>query len=551
MGIILVAREAPRTLARLVARIQEEVPGARVRGILYELSSCPRGLATAAGPQPRARRQVLSLLASFCHGLLRFLHASPAQPNGPMEFGLEELSQFCTARGSPLFVTEDFRSPAALAFAKSLQPELGIVCGGRQVPAELLTLPRRGFLLLQKTLPEPGPGRSTEAPSLQSQEMILTVRRLEVDGTAGCLLHTTTVPREPLDTASSLALKANLVGNDLLVRTVSELAGDDDEARAIEAARLFHQSYRQDVQSMPAAQAADAQKRRRPVWKLLVKTLLFFPYVVARNWARRRRGSFPVTILFHHVVTDRLHPLGISTERFFQQIQFLRKHYKIASLKEALAMLRTGTAKAPTVVLTFDDGYQENFLGLRAVLEETGIPVALFVCPQLVTTQQEFDHDCQRGQRGFLPLTWEQITYLSRRGVEIGSHTRSHFDCGSSDRVALWDEIVGSQLDLELRLEHPVRIFSFPWGHPANMSPQAVELAKTAYCYVCSAFGGANLPSRNGQPWHLRRCAHPNSLWELELALQSVLELRLGPSQLEVAVRAPVRPLMDKPKLAL
>src|SRR3989449_5269938 len=59
------------------------------------------------------------------------------------------------------------------------------------------------------------------------------------------------------------------------------------------------------------------RRRCRPAWKLFIETLLLCsPLVVARNWHRRWRGRYPVLILTHHLVTDRIHPMGISTEIF-------------------------------------------------------------------------------------------------------------------------------------------------------------------------------------------------------------------------------------------
>jgi peptidoglycan/xylan/chitin deacetylase (PgdA/CDA1 family) len=106
----------------------------------------------------------------------------------------------------------------------------------------------------------------------------------------------------------------------------------------------------------------------------------------------------------------------------------------------------------------------------------------------------------------------------------MGSHTRTHFDCGSQDLDALQEEIVGSKQDLETRIGKPVEYFSFPFGLPENISPQAAELASTTYPYIFSAFGGANLPAPGSEVKHLMRRVHPASLWDLELHLQGVLE---------------------------
>jgi peptidoglycan/xylan/chitin deacetylase (PgdA/CDA1 family) len=123
-------------------------------------------------------------------------------------------------------------------------------------------------------------------------------------------------------------------------------------------------------------------------------------------------------------------------------------------------------------------------------------------------------------------MNWEQVRYLDRHGVTIGSHTRSHFDCGSTDTAALESEIAGSQDDLRRELGHEVPYFSFPWGQPGNMSGLARCIAAKTYRYVYSAFGGMN-----HAPLHsasvINRCSQPQSLLELELLLQSVLELEI------------------------
>jgi peptidoglycan/xylan/chitin deacetylase (PgdA/CDA1 family) len=117
------------------------------------------------------------------------------------------------------------------------------------------------------------------------------------------------------------------------------------------------------------------------------------------------------------------------------------------------------------------------------------------------------------------------LTQMQADGFEIGSHTRTHFDCGSRDATALHSEIAGSKEELEQRLGRPVRFFSFPFGLPENISPQAADIAGRTYPYVLSACGGNNLAAAEGAVRHLRRWCHPNRLWDLELQLQGVLEL--------------------------
>src|SRR5262249_3945536 len=128
------------------------------------------------------------------------------------------------------------------------------------------------------------------------------------------------------------------------------------------------------------------------------------------------------------------------------------------------------------------------------------------------------------GCRGFLPLTWPQVQQMRASGFEIGSHTRTHFDCGSRDIVRLEDEIVGSKAELEKQLGGKIEFFSFPFGLPQNISSEAAAIATRTYSFILSAFGGENLTPVDDRICHLKRWFHSNHLWELELQIQSVLE---------------------------
>src|SRR6185295_7869118 len=125
-----------------------------------------------------------------------------------------------------------------------------------------------------------------------------------------------------------------------------------------------------------------------------------------RNRKRRAEGKFPVSILFHHLVSDRPHRLGISTEHFLRHVLFLQKYYDVVSLEKAIEMLESNTVRRPTVVLTFDDGYQDNFINLRAVVEQTGVPVTMFISSAHMDREAEFTHDLEYNHHDFFPLTW-------------------------------------------------------------------------------------------------------------------------------------------------
>jgi peptidoglycan/xylan/chitin deacetylase (PgdA/CDA1 family) len=459
---------------------------------------------------------------------MRFVHAAPRLPP-PAPTSLAEL---CAGAGTSYLRTAAVHAPEALRFVAELSADLGVVYGTGILKPALFALPRLGSINVHKRkLPDYRGGGPVGLWELLAgeREIGVSVHQVTEQLDGGAVIAEATIPIEPFDGLTSLALKAHVVGNDLIVRAIRELAAGTARPRVQTAGgRSFRSPEPHELARLAAELArrrpAYRAERSRPVAKLLLRSSLAAPLVTARNWHRRLRRSFPVLVLFHHVVTDRPHRMGLSTERFLEHVAYLRRHYRIASLGDAVEALRRGRVDAPTVVLTFDDGYADNFLSLRAVVERTGIPITLFVSTDHVLRGLEFEHDVRRGTRGFAPLSWEQLAQLRREGFEIGSHTRTHFDCGTADLAALEREIVGSREELERRLGGEVRCFSFPFGRPENVSREAFALACRTYPLVLSACGGNNFAPRDGAVAHLRRRAHANSLWDLELQLQGVLE---------------------------
>ncbi len=527
--VVIISNSTPRSVWRLAQRVEQEVPEARVCGILFER---PRRGARSLGIG-RIGDWIRAAAIRVGQTLLRWAHACPANPNGEFDFAVGDLVSCSRAAGWPTLLTEDIHTAAALDFIRQQTPDLGIAYGTRFLQCELFAIPRCGAFTVRKgAVPWEGDDELKGMEKLLDgeKEIRVTVQRVKESLEAGAAVATTTIQIQPYDTLTSLRLKADLIGNDLLVQAVARFARGPATAKALQEpsrrkATRPHQLLGRQEKQVERARVSRISGGSRPLWKMVIAALFFSPYLILRNWRRRLRGRFPVIVLFHHLVSDRPHHLGIPTDVFLRQVRFLQRHYRILSLAEAVEQLRNDSVKVPSVVLTFDDGYGENFFTLRAVMEETGVPVACFVCTQLVEEQRGFAHDLSKGQKDFPPFTWEQLVYLAANGMEIGSHTRSHLDCGSTDPVALEREIVGSKDDLERHLQRPANFFAFPLGWPRNMSAEAVEVGRATYPHLLSACGGENFSGEEDLFYLLHREFLSGDLWELELTLQSMFEL--------------------------
>lgn len=543
--VTLLTGVEPRVAAALIDQLHREVPGCRVSGVLYHarrrLGAGGRvGNLLRRLRQPGYARYVLGRVGGAVAGVarragraaLRFAHAY--SPSRRPTFGTGELADFCAARGVPFHLTADVHAPEAVAFVRDQGADLGIVYGTPILKPELFELPRLGSVNVhQRKVPDYRGGGPVGLWELLDgrAEIGVTVHRVVKALDAGAVVRAATIPVGPYDTLESLGLKAHVVSLDLLAGAVADYAaGATREVPQEGPSRMYKSPKPAELRALigrlAAARPGYVPPRGWANWRLAAKAVLFGPAVVVRNWRRRLTGTFPVVVLYHHLVSDRPHFQGIPTAQYVRQLEFLADYYDVVDLGTALARLRSGRVDRPTVVLTFDDGYAENVLTLRAAALAADGPATLFVCTARLTDRAPFDHDLERGYPTFPAMSWADARKLEALGFTFGSHTKTHLDCGTTDPDRLRDEVVGARAEAERQLGHPVPWFSFPFGYPRNMSAPAVGLARGAYDLVCSALGGENRPGPGRADWHLFRRSQPSSLVELEFLLQSLLERR-------------------------
>jgi folate-dependent phosphoribosylglycinamide formyltransferase PurN len=543
MKLVIYSSISPHILEHLLWRLHLDAPEVTVAGVLYETPRPPLPAAKRLRRFLRlvrdrdflvyaAYRVATALGAAATRALdsaLRWIHAAPRDPNGQTP-SLEQVIEAWRHRGVRFHVTRDLHDEAALTFVRELQPDVGLIYGTRILKPALFAIPTRGSINIHKhKVPE---YRGSGAPGLWElrdglTEQTVTVHRVVSEVDAGAILGESTFPIEPLDTLDSVQLKADLLGVDLIVKVLRDEALGVSVERPQPAGGTVYKGYQAHQKHAMERRIRAARARWRPIYmrslpKRIARTLLL-PVLAFRNHHRRRSKSFPVIVLYHHLTCDRPKRMGLPTAAFARQVRYLKKHYRIASLPEAVTLLQRGEIDMPTVVLTFDDGYADNFIGLRAVAEIERVPVALCVCTQHLTDRSELAHDVARGERGFPSMGWDEVRYLDRHGVTIVSHTRTHFNCASTDYEHLVREIGESRRELEERLGHVVDVFAFPKGKPHNISPVAYHIARQHYPVVMSAAAGPNTGPLE-LPCELRRYSHPDSLIELELQLQSILD---------------------------
>ena len=199
--------------------------------------------------------------------------------------------------------------------------------------------------------------------------------------------------------------------------------------------------------------------------------------------AQRAGAVGPVPVLMYHHVAR--------TAPFERQMAALaRAGYRAVTLERMWSAWHGGPAlPRSAVVLTFDDGYADQYSRAWPVLAARGWPAVLNL------TVSRLD------QAGY--LTSPQVSTLTARGWEVAAHTLTHPDLRRVRARRLAHEVAGSRAALERRFGLPVRFFCYPFGRSDARVRAAVRAA--GFLAATSIRPGAAAPWDD--PLTLRRIA--------------------------------------------
>jgi peptidoglycan/xylan/chitin deacetylase (PgdA/CDA1 family) len=127
-------------------------------------------------------------------------------------------------------------------------------------------------------------------------------------------------------------------------------------------------------------------------------------------------------ILMYHFVVENRGDLHICPYEFERDLAFLRENgYSTIGVSELIDFVYLGVPLPPNpVMLTFDDGYYNNYHYVFPLLREYDMKAVIFIIANHTDIWSEnFYEDLHAGH-----LTWEQIREMQDSGhVEFGGHT--------------------------------------------------------------------------------------------------------------------------------
>lgn len=172
-----------------------------------------------------------------------------------------------------------------------------------------------------------------------------------------------------------------------------------------------------------------------------------------------RTSQVPI-LMYHYLSTPPANAdvyrldLSVTPERFAAHLDAMQQAgYTTISLYTWLANLIQGTPlPEKPVVITFDDGYRDNYENAFPLLRERGMIATFFIVTDFIDEQRP------------AYLTWDMVREMYAAGMSIESHGRNHVSLQNKDADYLIWQALGSLETIEYELGVRPRFVSYPAG---------------------------------------------------------------------------------------
>jgi peptidoglycan/xylan/chitin deacetylase (PgdA/CDA1 family)/folate-dependent phosphoribosylglycinamide formyltransferase PurN len=396
--------------------------------------------------------------------------------------------------------------PEILQQIRSLKPWLGVSISAPILKPGLFTIPELGTINLHKGLLPRYRGMPPGFWELheEASEAGVTVHWINKGLDTGDIIAERRMPAPPFTTVAGLQAELDLLGDDAL-RTALQQIEDGTAPRRPQAAASTKANTQPPWLLARRVRRRLLRKRRArkdQSWsRALLKraALLSFVYLWCplRNALRRMTGRCHTTVLLYHRVSDHfLDSVTVGVEQFQEQLRLLRRCYDVLDLATFLAQ-RDKPRRRPAVVLTFDDGYQDNYLAAR-LLRRQGLPCTFFLSTRIVGSDAAFPQDLKRLGRRVAALSWDQVRQMRQWGFDFSNHTAHHAHLAALPADEALGEVATAVADLRREVNGAAVLdcLAYPYGKPEDISDEIKDrLAEVGVEYCFSAFGGVNYPN--------------------------------------------------------
>ncbi len=196
------------------------------------------------------------------------------------------------------------------------------------------------------------------------------------------------------------------------------------------------------------------------------------------DFAIKRPNSVPI-LMFHHISKNQVENNSLSEDLLEDLLKWLIDNdYSTITFHDLNAnLLQDKSIPKKSVILSFDDGYTNNYFNAFRLLKQYNLKGSFGIIPNLVGTDAH-------NTRWY--MNWEEIKEMANTGMEITSHSFSHPYLNTISDANLEYELVASKNEIEKQTGQKVETLIYPSGAYNN---KVIEYAKK-YGYLSARING-------------------------------------------------------------
>lgn len=199
------------------------------------------------------------------------------------------------------------------------------------------------------------------------------------------------------------------------------------------------------------------------VASILAGAMLFFTPSVTEA----QEDAHASILLYHHVSDRTPRVTSVTADELREHLTYLRDNdFTVIDIRDAIAAAQ-GRKEIPekSVVITFDDAYQNIYTNGWPILKEFDVPWTLFVTTDPI------------GQTAGQYMSWDQIRDLHNDGVVIANHSLDHAHLPRRADYAsetAWlermrENILGAEAKIKEEVGVSYKLFAYPYGEYDNV----------------------------------------------------------------------------------
>lgn len=186
--------------------------------------------------------------------------------------------------------------------------------------------------------------------------------------------------------------------------------------------------------------------------------------------------SVPV-LMYHSIDYEKGNELRVPKEKFREQMQYLKDNgYTTLTFDELYDFLvNNKPVPEKSVVITFDDGYEDNYQNAYPILKQFGFNATIFMITNTVDNEKPF-------------LTSQQLKEMEQSGIDIESHTLAHDQLDKLPYDKQVATLKGAKQFIEKTLNKQTKYIAYPFGKWNSDTIKALKA--TGYTMAFTTIGG-------------------------------------------------------------